>query len=83
MTTKLLKPSAPHLVILDPLTRERVPVDGVIVDDRNPFWRRRLREGSMVDDSKSPPTVPVGAAPPSEAVDAGELEPISTPDQKV
>lgn len=77
MTTKLLKPASPDLVIRDPKTGARVPADGIIVDDRLPFWRRRLLEGSMIDDSSSPPAMPIGAALPAEAVDAGELEPIS------
>ena len=38
------------LVIFIPDSRplRRVPPEGVTVDTRLPFWRRRLKEGSMV-----------------------------------
>lgn len=44
-----LAPTNPSLVILHPKTRKRVPMTGVQVDPRDPFWRRRLKEGSMVE----------------------------------
>ena len=41
----------PKLVIYDPVTMLRVPADGIDADPRTPFWRRRLRDGSMLEDS--------------------------------
>ncbi len=45
---KHLKLASPDLVIYDPKTRKRVPAEGVTVNERAPFWARRLRDESMV-----------------------------------
>lgn len=45
---KHLKPARPDLVIYDPRTRKQVPLAGITVNERAPFWARRLVEGSMV-----------------------------------
>lgn len=57
--TKLLRPitmpgSRGPLRILDPKTKGVVPAEGVHVDDNDPFWRRRLRDGSMEIVEESP-----------------------------
>lgn len=39
----------PALVIKDPATRLRVPLEGIDADPRMDFWRRRIREGSMIE----------------------------------
>ena len=39
----------PKTVILDPATRLRVPPEGIDADPRMDFWRRRIREGSMIE----------------------------------
>lgn len=49
-----IKPINDKLVITDPETLKRVPPEGVDVDVRKPFWRRRLAEGSMVEDKPTP-----------------------------
>lgn len=54
---KLLKPVTPELVIHDPKTRKRVPAEGIVVDERDPFWARRIRERSMTAED-APPKAP-------------------------
>lgn len=55
---KLLKPIKPHpdLVIRNPATGARVPLEGIVVDENEPFWARRLIEGSMT--AEEPPAAP-------------------------
>lgn len=51
---KLLKPVTPELVIHDPKTHKRVPMNGIVVDERDPFWARRIREKSMKAEDVQP-----------------------------
>lgn len=44
----------PKTVIRDPATRLRVPLEGIDTDPRMDFWRRRIREGSMIDSGDVP-----------------------------
>lgn len=49
MKTRLI-PANETVVIHDPKTGKRVPMSGVLVDIREPFWRRRLKlDKSMVE----------------------------------
>ncbi len=52
----------PKTVIFDPKTGHRVPAEGIVVDTSQPFWRRRLKERSMIE---APPAAaePVEPAP--------------------
>lgn len=66
----LLKPINAEIVILNPKTRERVPMGGIVVNERDPFWRRRLAEQSMTAEVPPPPKVkadPAQAAAPEPA----------------
>lgn len=54
---KLLKPVNAELVIHDPRTRKRVPMEGIVVDERDSFWARRLRENSMTAEEAPPKPV--------------------------
>lgn len=49
MIKKLIILADPKAVIFDPATGKRVPPEGLRVNTRDPFWRRRLKEGSMID----------------------------------
>lgn len=42
-----LKPATEDLIVRDPVTQERLPADGMDCPDTS-FWRRRLRDGSVV-----------------------------------
>lgn len=62
---KLMKPATDLLVIHDPRTGKRVPMEGIVVDERDPFWRRRVAEKSMTAEAVPPkaPKAPKVAAP--------------------
>jgi hypothetical protein len=60
---KLLQLTDPKTVIFDPATGRRVPLDGIRVETRQPFWRRRIIEGSMVEASPAPQAQDVIAPP--------------------
>lgn len=58
MIKKLLILADPKAVIFDPATGKRVPPEGLRVNTRDPFWRRRLKEGSMIE---APAAAPAAA----------------------
>lgn len=60
---KLMKPATDLLVIHDPRTGKRVPMEGIVVDERDPFWRRRLAEKSMTAEAVPPKAPKVASAP--------------------
>lgn len=47
MGTKFVKPAEGRNV-RDPVTRKHIPAEGVEVPN-DPFWRRRLRDGDVVE----------------------------------
>lgn len=47
MSKTLTVQPAPGYMVRDPLTKEPLPATGAAVPD-NSFWRRRLREGSVI-----------------------------------
>lgn len=53
----------PKLVSYDPATGLRVPPEGILADPRSTFWRRRIRDKSMIE---APPAAPASRAPESK-----------------
>jgi hypothetical protein len=62
MKTRII-PRTPDLVIRDPRTGARVPIDGLMVDAREAFWLRRLKDRDVL-------IAPVVAAPAADPVPA-------------
>lgn len=65
-----VKPAKPHLVVRDPRSRVRLPVEGRRVPDTN-FWRRRLACGDVVEidppANASPAKAPKSSAAPKDS----------------
>lgn len=58
-TRTRLIPRSPDLVIFDPKTGKRMPMEGLMVDARDAFWLRRLRDldvAPAVDPAPAPRT---------------------------
>jgi hypothetical protein len=39
---------SPGLVLRDPVTKVNIPEDGIMVDDADLFWARRIRDQDVV-----------------------------------
>lgn len=76
---KLMKPANDLLVIHDPRTGKRVPMEGVVVDERDPFWRRRLAEKSMTAEAAPPKAPKLKSAAAVPAVPADPAAPLPLP----
>lgn len=56
-----LKPAKPGLIVRDPKTRRPLPEEGREVN-LDSFWRRRLRDGDVVEVKSAPPAKAAKAA---------------------
>mgnify|MGYP003674020230 CR=1 FL=1 len=57
-----IKP-VPGRLVRDPVTREVVPEGGRDVDDHNPYWLRKLRDGDVVKGAAPKKTRTLSATP--------------------
>ena len=58
---KFLKPSSPDIIVRDPISKTRLPVEGAMkpwIGREGNYWRRRAKNGSVVVSNKKPESKP-------------------------